>query len=61
MPERRTARVARPRCVRQPLSRSAIDTMQTLELWESFQRRKRRQGDVSTATSSSSARGSAGR
>jgi len=34
---------------------------QTLELWESFQRRKCRHGDVSTATSSSSARGSAGR
>ena len=34
---------------------------QTLELWESFQRRSGRHGDVSTATSSSSARGSAGR
>ena len=34
---------------------------QALDLWEAFQRRERRHGDVPTTTSSSSARGSAGR
>ena len=45
-------------CVKTPAPRWPD---QTLELWRAFQRRKRRYGDVPTATSSSSARGSARR
>eukprot|EP00966_Prymnesium_polylepis_P238752 5521825-Prymnesium_polylepis.1 len=44
-----------------PVHKKSLQPDQTLELWRALQRRSGRHGDVPTTSSSSSARGSAGR